>query len=64
MESQAFSPKDLRLNPTDLIPPDKSDDEDVDVQWLEYCRIASTVDRARILDVVLSGLDARVGMVG
>jgi hypothetical protein len=58
MESQAFSPKDLRLNPTDLIPPDEFDDEDVDVQWLEYCRIASTVDRTRTLDVVLSGLDA------
>jgi hypothetical protein len=64
MESQAFSPKDLRLNPTDLIAPDESADEDVDVQWLEYCRIASTVDRTRILDVVLSALDARVGMVG
>jgi hypothetical protein len=58
MESQAFSPKDLRLNPTNLIPPDEFDNEDVDVQWLAYCRIASTVDRTRILDVVLSGLNA------
>jgi hypothetical protein len=44
MEAQAFSPKELRLNPTDLIPPDESDDEDVEVQWLEYCLIAKAVD--------------------
>jgi hypothetical protein len=58
MESQAFSPADYSLNTTDLIPDDFNDDEDADVQWLEYCRIASTLDRTHILDVVLSDLDA------
>jgi hypothetical protein len=56
MESQAFSPADYSLNATDLIPDDFEDDNDV--AWLEYCRIASTLDRTHILDVVLSDLDA------
>jgi hypothetical protein len=57
MESQAFSPAAYSLNPVDLIPSDEFEDA-VDVQWLEYCRIASTLDRTRILEVVLSDLDA------
>jgi hypothetical protein len=58
MESQVFSPVAYSLRPEDLMPPDESEDEDaVDVQWLEYCRIASTLDRTRILEVVLSALD-------
>jgi hypothetical protein len=28
------------------------------VQWQEYCRCAATVDRQRILEVVLSDLDS------
>jgi hypothetical protein len=39
------------------LPPDECEDEDVNVQWLEYCRVASTLDRSRILEVVLSDLD-------
>jgi hypothetical protein len=57
MESQQFSPTAYSLNPTDLIPPD-DEEEGIDVQWLEYCRMASTLDRARILEVVLSDLDS------
>jgi hypothetical protein len=56
MESQQFSPADHSLNATDLIPDDFEDDNNV--RWLEYCRQASHVDRAHILDVVLSDLDA------
>jgi hypothetical protein len=38
-----------------LIPPD--DDIDADVAWLEYCRVASTLNRDDILAVVLEELD-------
>jgi hypothetical protein len=58
MESQAFSAAAYSLNPVDLITPDDIDDDDADVQWLEYCRVASTLDRQRILEVVLSDLAA------
>ena len=58
MGSQLFSAKDFSLRPLDLIHPDDIEDEDTDVQWREYCRVATTLDRARILDVVLSDLDA------
>lgn len=58
METQAFLPASYSLSPTDLIPPDDSEDDTVDVHWQEYCRIASTVDRQRILEVVLSDMDA------
>ena len=58
MESQSFSAKDFSLRPIDLIYPEDMEDEDTDVQWREYCRIANTLDRVRILDVVLSDLDA------
>jgi hypothetical protein len=58
MESQVFDPKAYSLSPLDLIPPDDLEDEDADVQWLEYCRLASTLERAHILEVVLSDLDA------
>ena len=54
-DAQAFIPHDFSLSPIDLV---ANDFEDTDVQWREYCRIARTVDRARILDVVLSDLDA------
>jgi hypothetical protein len=57
MESQALPPAMYSLSPTDLIPPDDVDEDNADVQWLEYCRVASTLDRARILEVVLSDLD-------
>jgi hypothetical protein len=50
MESQQFLPAMYSLSPTDLIPPDDVDEDDADVQWLEYCRIASTLDRAHILE--------------
>jgi hypothetical protein len=56
MESQQFSPADYSLSATDLIPEDFEDG--TDVRWLEYCRVASTLDRTRILEVILSDLDA------
>src|SRR5919108_1680579 len=56
VESQVFDPKAYALSPLDLIPHDDGDDADVDVPWLEYCRVASTLDRSRILEVVLSNL--------
>jgi hypothetical protein len=40
-----------------LLPDDDFEDDD-NIQWQEYCRMASTLDRARILEVVLSDLDA------
>ena len=58
MSTENFGFTDYSLSPVDLIPPDDFEDEDVDVQWLEYCRCAATVDRSRILEVVLSDLDA------
>ena len=58
MESQAFDPKAYSLSPVDLIPPDDCEDEDDNQLWREYCRVASTLDRTHILDVVLSDLDA------
>jgi hypothetical protein len=58
MESQSFSAKDFSLRPSDLIYPENMEDEDTDVQWREYCRLAGTIDRTRILDMVLSDLDA------
>jgi hypothetical protein len=57
MESQSFSAKDFSLHPIEVIPADDFEDDD-NIQWREYCRIASTLDRARILEVVLSDLDA------
>jgi hypothetical protein len=57
MESQVFDPKAYSLSPVDLLPPDDFEDDD-NIQWREYCRMASTLDRARILEVVLSDLDA------
>ena len=59
MESQDFLPADYSLRTQDLLPPDDFEDEDDnDVRWLEYCRMASHMDRTHILDVVLSNLDA------
>ena len=57
MSTDSLSFKDYSLSPTDLIP-DDFDDADADVQWQEYCRCAATVDRQRILEVVLSDLDS------
>jgi hypothetical protein len=57
MSEQAFSFKDYSLTPVDLIPPDDSDDEDPNYRWLEYCRLASSIDRNDILAVVLEELD-------
>jgi hypothetical protein len=57
METQAFLPAECALRPVDLIPADAFEDEDDNIQWQEYCRTASTLDRARILEVVLSDLD-------
>jgi hypothetical protein len=58
MESQGFLPAECSLRPVDLLPPDDLEDDAADIQWLEYCRMASTLDRTRILEVVLSDLDA------
>jgi hypothetical protein len=58
MESQAFLPAAYALRPDDLLPPDDFEDGDDNTQRREYCRIASTLDRRRILEVVLSDLDA------
>jgi hypothetical protein len=58
MESQGFLPAECSLRPVDLLPPDDLEDDAADIQWLEYCRTASTLDRTRILEVVLSDLDA------
>jgi hypothetical protein len=58
MESQAFNPIVYALSPLDLIPDDAFEDEDVDVQWLEYCRCAAQVNRQHVLECVLSDLDA------
>jgi hypothetical protein len=55
MESQVFEPRAYSLNPVDLIPDD--DFEDADVQWLEYCRCAATLNRVDLLQTVLSDLD-------
>jgi hypothetical protein len=57
MESQSFSPKDFSVCPAELMPSDDFEDDD-HMQWRDYCRIASTIDRTRILEVVLSDLDA------
>ncbi len=57
MESQQFSPAAYSPDPTYYTPDDDLEDEDDHQLWQEYCRIASTIDR-RILDVVLSDLDA------
>ena len=37
---------------------DDVEDAERHYQWLEYCRVASTIDRERILECVLSDLDA------
>jgi hypothetical protein len=56
MSTETFSFKDYSLSPVDLIQDD--DEIDPDVSWLEYCRIAATLDRQHILECVLSDLDA------
>jgi hypothetical protein len=58
MESQSFSPHVYSLSPTALIAPDDDEGEDDQLQWREYCHAASTLDRARILECVLSDLDS------
>jgi hypothetical protein len=59
IEQAGFVAHEYSLSAVDLIPPDDfGDEDDSDVRWLEYCRMASHVDRAHILDVVLSDLDA------
>src|SRR5262245_52969031 len=55
-DAQVFMPRDYSLSPVDLIPMD--DEPDEDVQWLDYCQAASTIDRTDILQTVLSDLDA------
>jgi hypothetical protein len=54
---QVFLPREYSLSATDLIPDDLGD-EDTDVQWLEYCRCAATLDRQHVLECVLSDLDS------
>jgi hypothetical protein len=57
--STEFSFKDYSLRPVDLLPEDDDlPDDHHHAEWQEYCRLASTIDRARILECVLSGLDA------
>ena len=58
MESQAFSLADYSPDPTYYTPDDDFEDEDDHMHWQEYCRIASMIDRTRILEVVLSDLDS------
>jgi hypothetical protein len=58
MESPSFSASDFSVCHVDLMPPDDLEDEDEDYRWREYCHVASTLDRTRILEVVLSNLDA------
>ena len=59
MESQVFAPADYSLRTQDLLPPDDIEDEDdADVRWLEYCRMASTVARDEVLAVVLAELNS------
>jgi hypothetical protein len=58
MESQVFAPAAYSLRTTDLLPDDFSDDEDADVQWMQFCEVASTLNRTDILQAVLSDLDA------
>ena len=61
MESQDFLPADYSLRTQDLLPPDDFEDEDDnDVRWLEYCRMASTVPRDEGLAVVLDELNSLV----
>jgi hypothetical protein len=61
MESQQFSSADYSLRTQDLLPPDDfEDDDDADVRWLEYCRMASTVARDEVLTVVLDELNSPV----
>jgi hypothetical protein len=57
MESQQFSPAAYSPDPTYYTPDDDFKHEDDHMPWQEYCRIASTIDRTRILEVVLSNLD-------
>jgi hypothetical protein len=52
MESQGFLPAECSLRPVDLLPPDDLEDDAADIQWLEYCRMASTLGSA--LHVMLS----------
>jgi hypothetical protein len=58
MGSPSFSARDFSLRHVDLMPPDDLEDEDEDYRWRAYCHVASTLDRTRILEVVLSNLDA------
>jgi hypothetical protein len=52
---QHFIARDYSLSPTDLLPPD--DFEDDRDPWDDYCAEARQVDRARVLECVLSSLD-------
>jgi hypothetical protein len=56
MESQQFSPAAYSPDPTYYVPDD--DFADADVQWMDYCAEAAKLDRADVLQVVLSDLDA------
>jgi hypothetical protein len=58
MPEQYLSFKDASLSPVDLIDFDGDPEDETDVQWFEYCRIAATLNRQDILDCVLSDLDA------
>ena len=58
MECKRFRQLTTRFVPSTFTPDDDFEDDAADMQWREYCRIASTLDRARILEVVLSDLDA------
>jgi hypothetical protein len=55
--SQQFSPAAYSPAPTYYTLDDDVEDEDDNQLWQEYCRSASTIDRTRILEVVLSDLD-------
>jgi hypothetical protein len=53
---QAYSFTDYSLPPEAMIPPDEGEEPD-DPRWQHYCEEAATVNRQRILEVVLSDLD-------
>ena len=55
MELQAFSPADYSPDASYYLPPDEP--EDIRDPWQDYCLEASRVDRARVLECVLSSLD-------
>ena len=57
MEQAGFVAREYSVSPDAFIPADEPEDEQ-DTRWQDYCLEASKVDRQRILECVLSSLDA------